>query len=151
QRPTAISHVVSIGFTSPVSPSRYIPFTAIFSSALTTMASACTYHGIVGVQNATRYILDPKKTFWMMEGFVPVSPDPEDGIGDLPASIFIFGGRNAPPEDGIYFVNARIVTTTVNESTSLELYCVDSFIVSIFNWSGGKGKKSKRAAHGDSE
>lgn len=89
------------------------------------MASACTYHGIIGIQNAARYILDPKKTFWQMEGFVPVSPDPEDGVGDLPAAVFTFGGRNAPPENGIYFVNARIVTTTVNNSTSLELYCVD--------------------------
>ncbi|KAG1761172.1 hypothetical protein EDD22DRAFT_954238 [Suillus occidentalis] len=89
------------------------------------MASACTFQGIVGIQNATRYSLDPKKTFWKMEGFVPVSPDPEDGVGDLSASVFVFGGRNAPPEDGIYFVNARIVTTTVDENTSLELYCVD--------------------------
>jgi hypothetical protein len=75
------------------------------------MASTCTLHGIVGIQNATLYALDPKKTFWKMEEFVLVSPDSEDGVEDLPASVFIFGGRNAPPDDDIYFVNARIVTT----------------------------------------
>ncbi|KAG2756646.1 hypothetical protein P692DRAFT_201850363 [Suillus brevipes Sb2] len=48
------------------------------------MASACSFHGVVGFQNATCYALEPKKAFWKMDGFVPVSPDPENGIGDLP-------------------------------------------------------------------
>jgi hypothetical protein len=60
-----------------------------------------------------------------MDGFVPISTDPEDSAGDLPASLFVFGGNNPPPEDGIYFINARIVTTVNEDVTSLELYCVD--------------------------
>ncbi|KAG1719658.1 hypothetical protein EDB19DRAFT_1918680 [Suillus lakei] len=60
-----------------------------------------------------------------MDGFVPISLDAEDGIGDLPVSIFIFRGKNTPPEDGIYFINACVVTTSVDEDTTLELYCVD--------------------------
>lgn len=50
-----------------------------------------------------------------MDGFVPVSPDPANDIGDLPVSVFIFGGKNTPLEDGIYFVNARVVTAAVVE------------------------------------
>lgn len=56
-----------------------------------------------------------KKAFWKMDGFVPVSPDPENDIGDLPVSVFIFGGKNTPLEDGIYFVNARVVNAAVVE------------------------------------
>ncbi|KAG1843706.1 hypothetical protein C8R48DRAFT_736242 [Suillus tomentosus] len=89
------------------------------------MASACSFHGIVGIQNAMAYSLDSKKRFWKMEGFVPVSLDPEDSAGDLPVSVFVFGGKTAPPDDGIYFINARVITTTVDEETTLELYCVD--------------------------
>jgi len=59
--------------------------------------------------------------------WVCTSVDPEDIVGDLPVSVFIFGGKNAPPEDGIYFINARhgAVTATVDEETTLELYCVN--------------------------
>jgi hypothetical protein len=77
------------------------------------MASACSFH--VGFRNATCYALEPKKAFWKMDGFVPVSPDPENGIGDIPVSVFIFGGKNTPLEDGICFINARVVTVTVVE------------------------------------
>ncbi|KIK32884.1 hypothetical protein CY34DRAFT_100593 [Suillus luteus UH-Slu-Lm8-n1] len=89
------------------------------------MASACTFHGVIGIEHAEPYVLESKKRFWKMDGFVPISTDPEDSAGDLPASVFIFGGNNPPPEDGIYFVNARIVTTVNQDDTSLELYCVD--------------------------
>jgi hypothetical protein len=70
-------------------------------------------------------VLESKKRFWKMDGFVPISTDPEDSAGDLPASVFVFGGNNPPPEDGIYFINARIVTTVTQDETSLELYSVD--------------------------
>ncbi|KAG1727403.1 hypothetical protein EDB19DRAFT_197813 [Suillus lakei] len=62
-----------------------------------------------------------------MEGFVLVLFETEDIAGDLPVSIFILGGRNAPPEDGIYFINARVIfaTATAGEETTLELCCVD--------------------------
>ncbi|KAG2087202.1 uncharacterized protein F5147DRAFT_841485 [Suillus discolor] len=75
------------------------------------MATACSFHGIVGIQNATPYSLDSKKRFWKMEGFVPVSLDPEDSIGDPPVSVFVFGGKTAPPEDGINFVSLLRLST----------------------------------------
>ncbi|KAG1754447.1 hypothetical protein EDB19DRAFT_2021256 [Suillus lakei] len=43
----------------------------------------------------------------------------------LPISILTFGGGNAPPEDSIYFVNARMITATAGDDTTLELYCID--------------------------
>jgi hypothetical protein len=89
------------------------------------MASSCTLHGIVGIQKATAYCLEPKKRFWKMEGFVPLSADADNEIGDLPVSVFTFGGKNMPPEDGIYFINARVITATTDDETTLELYCVD--------------------------
>ncbi|KAG1863415.1 hypothetical protein C8R48DRAFT_708289 [Suillus tomentosus] len=89
------------------------------------MASACSFHGVIGVQNATPYVLEANKRFWKMEGFVPISVESDDTVCDLPVSVFIFGGKNAPPEDGIYFINARLITTAVEDETSLELYCVD--------------------------
>jgi len=67
------------------------------------MASVCSFHSVVGIQNATHYVLEPRKMFWKMDGFVPVSLDTDNDVGDLPISIFIFSGKNAPPEDGIYF------------------------------------------------
>lgn len=89
------------------------------------MASACSFHGVVGIQNAVPYALEARKRFWKMEGFVPLSLDVEDDLADLAVSVFIFGGTTAPPEDGIYFINARIITSTTDEHVSLELYCVD--------------------------
>lgn len=63
------------------------------------------------------YLLCPgaEKSLLEDDGFVPVSPDPENGIGDLPVSVFIFGGKDTPLEDAIYFINARVVTVTVVE------------------------------------
>ncbi|KAG1897600.1 uncharacterized protein F5891DRAFT_982568 [Suillus fuscotomentosus] len=89
------------------------------------MASACSFHGIVGIQNAVPYALEARKCFWKMDGFVPLSLDIEDDLADLAVSVFIFGGTTAPPEDGIYFINACVITSTIDEHVSLELYCVD--------------------------
>ncbi|KAG2111326.1 uncharacterized protein F5147DRAFT_651502 [Suillus discolor] len=89
------------------------------------MASACTFHGVVGIKNATPYTLEPKKRYWKMHGFVPLSLDADDDIGDLLVSVFTFGGTTAQPEDGNYFINARVITSTADEHLSLELYCVD--------------------------
>jgi len=43
-------------------------------------------------RDATRYALEARKTLWKMDGFVSVSLD-TDGVGDLPVSVFIFGGK----------------------------------------------------------
>jgi hypothetical protein len=40
-----------------------------------------------------------------MDGFMPLSLDPEDDVGDLAVSIFVFGGKNVPPEYCIYFMH----------------------------------------------
>ncbi|KAG2093149.1 uncharacterized protein F5147DRAFT_779470 [Suillus discolor] len=90
------------------------------------MASSCTFHGIVGIQNASPCSLG-RKRFWKMDGFVPLATDGEDTSNamDLPASVFTFGGSTAPTEDGVYFINARLITTTAGDEPALELYCVD--------------------------
>ncbi|KAG2079228.1 hypothetical protein BDR04DRAFT_1086384 [Suillus decipiens] len=53
----------------------------------------------------------------ILDGFA-LSVDPE---GDLSVSIFIFGGKNAPPGNGIYFI-MRVITATMEEETSSEVY-----------------------------
>ncbi|KAG1850677.1 hypothetical protein F4604DRAFT_1934356 [Suillus subluteus] len=70
------------------------------------IASCCTFHGVVGIENAAPYSIE-NRHFWKMDGFIPLPMDSEENTSDLPASIFTYGGRTAPPDDGI------------------ELYCVD--------------------------
>ncbi|KAG1800912.1 uncharacterized protein HD556DRAFT_1438913 [Suillus plorans] len=84
------------------------------------------YKSIMGIQNASPYSLN-RKFFWKMDGFVPLAPDTEDSGNamDLPMSIFTFGGSTALPEDGVYFINTHLITTTVGDEPVLELYCVD--------------------------
>jgi hypothetical protein len=86
--------------------------------------SACTFHGILGVQNATPYAVD-KKRFWKMDGYVPLPLETDLSAGDLPVAVFAFGGGTPPPEDGIYFANARLLTVTADDETNVELCCVD--------------------------
>ncbi|KAG2071995.1 hypothetical protein BDR04DRAFT_1141903 [Suillus decipiens] len=44
--------------------------------------------------NATAYALEKS-----MDGFMPVSVDPEDSVEDLSVFVFTFTGQNAPPPD----------------------------------------------------
>lgn len=83
------------------------------------MALSCTLHGIVGIQNATPYALD-KKRFWKMDCLVSLLLDTDDSGSDLPASVSTFGGRTAPPEDGVYFINARLITSGGGDNTTIE-------------------------------
>jgi hypothetical protein len=85
------------------------------------MALSCTLHGIVGIQNATPCAPLDKKRFWKMDCFVPLLLDTDDSSSDLPASVFTFGGRTAPPEDGVYFINARLITSGGGDNTTIEL------------------------------
>jgi hypothetical protein len=55
---------------------------------------------------------------------VLVSLDPEDSVEYLPDSIINFGGKKHHL-NVIYFIDARMHTTTVDEERSLESYCVD--------------------------
>ncbi|KIK32838.1 hypothetical protein CY34DRAFT_110824 [Suillus luteus UH-Slu-Lm8-n1] len=88
------------------------------------MASSCSFHGIVGIEKAAPYSLE-KRHFWRMDGFIPLPAETDEGATDLPATIFTYGGRTAPPDHGVYFINARIITTTTDDVTEIELYCVD--------------------------
>jgi hypothetical protein len=83
------------------------------------MTLACTFHGIIGVQDA--YAIDKKK----MDGYVPLPLETEESAGDLHVTVFTFGGGSPPPEDGIYFINARILTVTNDDETNVEMCCVD--------------------------
>jgi hypothetical protein len=88
------------------------------------MTSACTFHGIIGVQNAAPYALD-KKRYWKMDGYVPLPFETHPSAEDLEVTVFAFGGGTPPPEDGIYFINARLITVTNDDETNIEMCCVD--------------------------
>jgi hypothetical protein len=103
----------------------------LLSSSCAVMTSACTFHGIIGIQDATPYALD-KKRYWKMDGFVPLPFETDTSAGDLQVTVFAFGGGTPPPEDGIYFINARLLTVTNDDETTIELCCVD---VRVFDFS----------------
>ncbi|KAG1759352.1 hypothetical protein EDD22DRAFT_955946 [Suillus occidentalis] len=88
------------------------------------MASSCSFHGIVGIEKAAPYSLE-KRHFWKMDGFIPLPAETDESTSDLPATIFTYGVRTAPPDHGVYFINVRIITTTTDDVTEIELYCVD--------------------------
>lgn len=67
-----------------------------------------------------------------MDCFVPLLLDTDDSGSDLPASVFTFGGRTAPPEDGVYFINALLITSGGGDNTTIKLYCVDVCFLSFF-------------------
>lgn len=96
------------------------------------MASSCSFHGIVGIQNISPTSLNKKRS-WRMDGFVPLTTDAEDTTTaiDLPFSILTFGDRTALPDDGVYFINALLITATAGDETTLELYCADVHYMSF--------------------
>jgi hypothetical protein len=86
------------------------------------MTSACTFHDIIGVQDAMPYAMD-KKRYWKMDGYVPLPLETETSAEDLHVTIFAFGGGTPPPEDGIYSINARLLTVTNDDETNIEMCC----------------------------
>jgi hypothetical protein len=50
------------------------------------MTSACTFHGIIGVQDAMPYAMD-KKRYWKMDGYVPLPLETETSAEDLHVSM----------------------------------------------------------------
>ncbi|KAG2070525.1 hypothetical protein BDR04DRAFT_1100024 [Suillus decipiens] len=47
------------------------------------MAPACSFHGVVAIQNAMPYILELKKRSWNMDRFVLVSVGRDDSVDRL--------------------------------------------------------------------
>ncbi|KAG1881056.1 hypothetical protein F4604DRAFT_1922076 [Suillus subluteus] len=87
------------------------------------MATTCTFHGLVGIQNASRFQHD-NKHFWRYDGYIAL-PD-----GDLAVAIFTFGANTASSEDGIYLMHARaMIGSDVSEEGStthaLHFYAID--------------------------
>jgi len=96
-----------------------ISLSPIFVSCLCKITTlACTFHGIIGVQDA--YAIDKKK----MDGYVPLPLETEESAEDLHVTVFAFRGGSPPPEDGIYFINACIFTVTNDDETNVEMYHV---------------------------
>ncbi|KAG2105469.1 uncharacterized protein F5147DRAFT_838078 [Suillus discolor] len=62
------------------------------------MATSASFHGVVGLQNGSRYQID-KKNYWRHDAFIAT---PE--LGDVRINVFTFG---ASAEDGIYLLDAR--------------------------------------------
>ncbi|KAG2121604.1 hypothetical protein DEU56DRAFT_834004 [Suillus clintonianus] len=65
------------------------------------IVSCCSFRGIVGIQDANPYALEKNRFCGMAYLF----------------SIFTFGGRTAPPDDGVYFTNARMITEIAGDET----------------------------------
>ncbi|KAG2038918.1 hypothetical protein BDR03DRAFT_270912 [Suillus americanus] len=69
--------------------------TLFTAQGLTTMTSA-SFHGVVGLQNGSRYQID-KKNFWRYDGFLAT---PE--IEDIRVYVFTFSANTNSAEDRIY-------------------------------------------------
>ncbi|KAG2069800.1 hypothetical protein BDR04DRAFT_1101067 [Suillus decipiens] len=65
------------------------------------MATSASFHGVLGLQNGSRYQIDGKN-FLRYDGFIAT---PE--IGDIRVNVFTFGANTASAEDGIYLMDAR--------------------------------------------
>ncbi|KAG2365898.1 hypothetical protein BDR07DRAFT_1480782 [Suillus spraguei] len=87
------------------------------------MVTSCTFHGLVGIQNASRYQYD-NKHYWKYDGYIAL-PD-----SDLAVAVFTFGANTASAEDGIYLMHGRtmIGSAVTDEGTSthtLHIYAND--------------------------
>lgn len=60
--------------------------------------------------------------------------DSDDNTTDFPASIFTYGGRTVPPDDSVYFVNARLITASVDDETKIELDCIDVCLLALLSY-----------------
>ena len=67
-----------------------------------TMAMSCTFHGIIGISNASPCMVD-NKNFWRYQAFIVMLD------GDFAVSMFVFQGYTASVEHGIYLIDARAV------------------------------------------
>ncbi|KAG1865186.1 hypothetical protein C8R48DRAFT_772884 [Suillus tomentosus] len=87
------------------------------------MATSCTFHGLVGIQNASIYQYD-NKHYWKYDGYIAL-PD-----SDLAVTVFTFGANTASAEDGIYLMHAcamigSAVTDEGMSTHTLHLYAND--------------------------
>jgi hypothetical protein len=87
------------------------------------MATTCTFHGLVGIQNTSQFQHD-NKHFWRYDGYIAL-PDT-----DLAIAIFTFGANTASTEDGIYlmYAQAMIGSGVSDEGTTthtLHFYAID--------------------------
>jgi hypothetical protein len=79
------------------------PFSLGLCSALSTIATSASFHGVVGLQNPSRYQI-ARKNYWRYDAFIAT---PE--IGDIRVNVFTFGANTASAEDGIYLLDARTI------------------------------------------
>jgi hypothetical protein len=71
-------------------------FSPIFTPVLPPPWLPCALFTALWVSTRYFHTLEPRKEFWKMNRFVPVSLDPEDGLMGYLLVCFI----SAPPEDG---------------------------------------------------
>ncbi|KAG2358142.1 hypothetical protein BDR07DRAFT_1418454 [Suillus spraguei] len=60
-----------------------------------TMATSASFHGVVGLQNGSRYQID-KKNYWRCDGFIATLE-----MGDIRVIVFTFGANAASVEDSM--------------------------------------------------
>jgi hypothetical protein len=95
-------------------------------------ATSASFHGIVGLQNPSRYQID-RKNYWRYDAFIAT---PE--IGDIRVNVFTFNANTASAEDGIYLLDARttigsIVDDEGNSAHSLHLFANDVRVPPLFS------------------
>ncbi|KAG2063631.1 hypothetical protein BDR04DRAFT_1123131 [Suillus decipiens] len=88
------------------------------------MATSASFHGVVGLQNGSRYQIK-KKNYWHYNGFIAT---PE--MGDICVNVFTFGANAASVEDSIYLLDARttvgpIIDDNGKSAHSLHLFTND--------------------------
>lgn len=91
------------------------------------MASACSIHGVLGILNGRPFEYAPKKTFWIHDTYLPLPDDRQD----FGLNVLTFGGDPSPLNDGIYFVNGRVIlhiawgTDTSRRTPTVQVFAND--------------------------
>jgi hypothetical protein len=109
------------------------PFFLGLSSVFSTMATSASFHGIVGLQNTSRYQI-ARKNYWHYDAFIAT---PE--IGDICVNVFTFGANTASAKDRIYLLDTRTIITISsiiddegNSAYSLQLFANDVHVPPFF-------------------
>jgi hypothetical protein len=69
------------------------------------MSNVCGVHGTVSVSGEIAFQFAEKKWFWLHDGFLALF----NFASDLKVQVLTFGGNPSSIDDGLYFVDARVV------------------------------------------
>ncbi|KAG2357756.1 hypothetical protein BDR07DRAFT_1379902 [Suillus spraguei] len=89
-----------------------------------TMVTSASFHGVVGLQNGSRYQID-EKNYWRYDSFIATLE-----MDDIHVNVFTFGANAASVEDSIYLWDARTTVVPIidddgKSAHSLHLFAND--------------------------